>query len=579
MSNKLTLDEIELLHNNKEINDSVYHALLETYIPSIFVERNVNDPDEPDKLIKLRDYQKIALDSDSQIKVLLFGRQTGKSVTLFCDIAFRGMNKLYKNKTLLFFAPNKVHVNNVLDDKVYRTFVSNENMKKYIVSKKNDLYFEIVFTNGTILRGIAVNQNPTGARSHTGDVVYIDEAQYVEHDAYTALSGVSLSRPNALWWYSSTPGISSGIFYDMCNSDLSEVFYVPATLLPDWNAEAEQKARTLYPIESVYQAEVMARFISPEASIFPSYAVDLAISKGYMEVNGVKIPYNSENWINRFPNTGIFSIGVDWNGISNGVHIVVMSKIENNFVEVEKIIIQATNFIQHKAIDKIIDLIVKYKPIAVCVDKGFGGSQIEDLLLRGIKNPSLHIKEILKPIGFNEQLEARDPVTGMIINKQAKTLMIMETVRVLTEERVILMPEEGEKFMLGDQLKSYSISNTLANGALSFKSNATDHTLDAFCMAIYGLLERTENILDKGNILTNINSGNNVVILNGIENSIDKIVNSMIDISPDLDGNALYNELSTSWFNNIKVVQRSKIESPLSSDNSRSRFSSKRNRL
>jgi len=155
----------------------------------------------------------------------------------------------------------------------------------------------------------------------------------------------------------------------------------------------------------------------------------------------------------------------------------------------------------------------------------------------------------------------------------------METVRVLTEERVILMREEGEKFMLGDQLKSYSISNTLANGALSFKSNATDHTLDAFCMAIYGLLERTENILDKGNILTNINSGNNVVILNGIENSIDKIVNSMIDISPDLDGNALYNELSTSWFNNIKVVQRSKIESPLSSDNSRSRFSSKRNRL
>ena len=113
----------------------------------------------------------------------------------------------------------------------------------------------------------------------------------------------------------------------------------------------------------------MARFISPESSIFPSYAVDLVINKGYMEKNGVKIPYDSNTWMERFPNTGIFSIGVDWNGVSNGVHIVVMSKIDGNFVEVEKVIIQAVNFIQHKAIDKIIELIVKYRPLIVCVGK------------------------------------------------------------------------------------------------------------------------------------------------------------------------------------------------------------------
>jgi hypothetical protein len=563
MKEKLTLDEIELLYSSREISETTYKLLLETYIPSVFIERNVHDPDNPDQLIKLRDYQKIALDSDSHIKVLLFGRQTGKSVTLFADMAYHGMNKLYKNKTLLFFAPNKVHINNVLGDKVYKTFISNEDMKRYIVSKKNDLYYEIVFTNGTVIRGIAVNQNPIGARSHTGDIIYIDEAQYIEQEAYNALSGVSLSRPDAYWWYSSTPGISSGMFYDMCNSDLSEVFYVPATLIPNWDKNAEKKARALYPIESVYQAEVMARFISPESSIFPSYAVDLAINKGYMEKNGVKIPYDSNTWMERFPNTGIFSIGVDWNGVSNGVHIVVMSKIDGNFVEVEKVIIQAVNFIQHKAIDKIIELIVKYRPLIVCVDKGFGGSQIEDLLLRGIKDPTLHIKEILKPVGFNDQLETRDPESGIIVNKQTKTYMIMETVRLFTEERVILMPEESEKFMLGDQLKAYSIGSILINGALNFKTKESDHTLDAFCLAVFGLLEKTEHILDKGNILSTIDAGKNVTILNNgpnVNSIIDNIINSMMETSPDIDGDALYDEIASSWFNNIKVIQRSRIE-------------------
>lgn len=559
----ISLDEIELLYKNKDITEREYHDLLEIYIPSVMIESNVPDPDNPNKNIKLRDYQRIVVDSPARKKALLFGRQTGKSSTIYAEMGYAGLNKFFKNKRVILFAPNKVHINNIMDDKLYKSFMGRPDTAKRILYKRNDLYYEIMFDNNTVIRGIAVNQNPVTARSHTGDVVYVDEAHYVDSEAYSALTAVTIARPHAFWVYSSTPGESSGIFYEVCNSKEFVTFYVPATLLPTWNDEQERLMRAMYPIDTVYQAEVMARFISQENSVFPSSAVDAALDKGYIELNGNKVPYDEHTWKDRFPNTGLFSIGVDWNGSANGVHIVVNMLHGTTYIEIEKVIIQSSNFVQHKAIDKIIELVDKYRPIALVVDKGYGGSQIEDLLLHGIKNPNLKIRDILMPIGFNEDVEVRDPYNGMISKRQSKTYMIMEAVRLFTEERIILMPKESDKYMLGDQLKLYRITKSLSNGSLSFRCDVQDHTLDAYCLSLYGLLNKVENILDRGNILKNVDSSKHVSVMNfslSMDQAIDRILNSYGDINNNVDEDKLIEGITNKWFSSIKVAQRSNID-------------------
>jgi hypothetical protein len=142
--------------------------------------------------------------------------------------------------------------------------------------------------------------------------------------------------------------------------------------------------------------------------------------------------------------------------------------------------IDAKEFTQSKAVEKIIELNSYWDPRFIYVDQGYGSSQIEDLRRYGHAHPETEIVARLKPIDFSSTQEIRDPITKNIVKKAMKPFMVNNAVTMF-EKNLILLNRNDREFER--QLRNYAIDHLTPQGRPVY-SEGDDHALQAFHLAM-----------------------------------------------------------------------------------------------
>jgi hypothetical protein len=494
-----TWDELEELRNNKKMSDEEYLIALWITYPSIWAEEFCADPRDATTRIKIRDYQRTIMDDPGRRKILRLGRQIGKSMCI--GILSLWEAYLFSQSKILIVCPRQTHVNNIF--KELRYFLDHDKRLQCEVVSVTKQPHEINFKNGSTIRGLTVGTAASGIRGQVARTLYVDEADYVPNAAVEAIDPVvsSFREPNV--WLSSTPTGLRNAFYNKYYSRTYKPFHYKSSISPDWTPEKEAQYRAAYSIAG-YVHEFDAGWGTSESSVFARWAIDEIPTKASIIESNEEIlrqyTYADVAELRKSDRFKWIIMGVDWNKAKNGTRIVICG-IESNYniylLHKEKI--DATEFTQTIAVNRIINLNDAYKPDFIAVDVGYGSMQLEDLHLIGRKYPGTGLAKKLIGVETGGSIEIKDIVTGGDRTTFIKPFLVESTARFL-ERGMLRFPSEenlttdtagsstrGSKLTLSDQMLNYEIDYYTSTDRPVYKSTE-DHDLDAFMFCVYSLV-------------------------------------------------------------------------------------------
>jgi len=491
-----TEEELECLRISDDVSDEEY--LIATWItyPSIWAEEFCANPRDAQQRIEIRPYQAAIMNDPGRRKILRLGRQIGKSMSIGILAVWEAY--LFGQSKILVVCPRQTHVNNIF--KEIRYFVDHDERLKNEVIGITKQPHEITFRNGSYIRGLTAGTAAAGIRGQVANTLFVDEADYVPEAAVEAIDPVvsSFKHPNI--WLSSTPSGLRKAFYNKYYSKEYKPFHFPSCVSPDWTAQKEAQYRASYSIAG-YTHEFDAEWGTAESSVFPRWAIE------QIKSNSIIIPTEDSSTrqytysdaealhaTNKFKWT---IIGIDWNKAKNGTRFVICGvddKYRVSVIKKEKI--DATEFTQVKAVNRILELNKIYNPNYIAVDVGYGSMQIEYLRLIGKKYPETGLDEKLIGIETGGSIDIKDIVTGEDRNTFVKPFMVENMARFV-ERGLIQFPEEENLttdtgsavgvMTLSDQLLNYEIDYYTSTDRPVYKGTE-DHDLDAFMFCVYAVV-------------------------------------------------------------------------------------------
>lgn len=346
--------------------------------------------------------------------------------------------------------------------------------------------YQIEFHNGSRIKGFTAGTksggNAEAVRGQHGHMLVFDEADYLSAGDMDAALSIITNYPTASLWMSSTPSGKRDKFYQTCCSPLFKEFYYPSQVNPLWDQEKEELFREQLTAIG-YKHEILADFGEQEEGVFQNVYVQAA-----------KRDY--EYGTHAYNHTWTYTIGVDWNDVQNGTTLAVVgfNPLKNEFTLVAREIVSRDGWTQLSACEKVMELNRAWRPLAVYLDLGFGGTQFEILRkasfdasvdpARGALHPDGRLKDIMKQFDFGSTIEVSDLWTKQLVKKQAKPFLVETAVRRFEAGDFVFSRSDEE---LEKQLLGYVIDRVTAAGRPVYKAGdetAGDHLLDAIMLAI-----------------------------------------------------------------------------------------------
>ena len=426
--------------------------------------------------------QELALSCSAKNKAIRWGRRCGKSYAIIMELMYK-IALAEKPLNILVAAPMVTMI-----DEISQVFMELSNLidiPNFIQSKKSSPILEIIFFNGSILKGITAADDGKSARGKKADVIWIDEVDFVPTKALDAIRAIQLDNPNVELIYTSTP-IGEGNLFNFANQKITKEFHYPTFTRPDYTDEMHSSTEALSAI--AYAQEILAIYGLDEAGVFPIRFIDMAYD------HYIKDCYNEDFVLNnrdRF----ILIIGVDWNHDNNGTRIVVLGhdRVYSKFFIVEKQRISKIKMTQTLAVQTIVDLNRKYNCDHIICDEGFGIAQVSMLRLKGEEqygkvppnHPDIKLVDTVA-VSFGSTLEITDPVKHQTIKKNTKQYIVENAQKVLENNQLALDDLKDDEVIL--QMKNYHIARTGLRGNIYKPKDKKigDHDLDAFMLALYG---------------------------------------------------------------------------------------------
>jgi replicative DNA helicase len=436
-----------------------------------------------------RPYQAEMLRCTAKRKVFRIGRQVGKTECLVISILYN-----------LFLKPGvpedegfKVIIITPYQSQIDLIFTRLKQLIRGSSDAQNSIRRDVkapIYTlelhNESIARGFTAGTksggNAESVRGQAGHMLVFDEADYLSTGDMDAAMSIITNYPQATLWMSSTPQGKREQFYKTCKSTLYKEFHFTSEINPMWSMHQDKTFRENM-TEIGYKHEVLADFGEQQEGVFQNVYVQAAKANyKYGEL--------------RYQHTWEYSIGVDWNDTANGTTINVLGfdPARTKFIIVDRKVVSREGWTQTAAMQKIAELNRIWKPIAIYIDSGHGGTQWEmlrkfgyDSLLnpsKGPTHPDARLRNIVKKYDFGSKVETRDPFTKQKIQKPAKPFLVESTVRRF-ETNDILFPESDTA--LEDQLLGYIIDRVTQSGTPVYKANnetAGDHALDALMLSV-----------------------------------------------------------------------------------------------
>ena len=494
------IDELKAEYGVDEDSDEV-QGLLATRDPVAWARQHLfQDSNEP---WEARWYQEIMLRCTSRRAVFRCGRRSGKSDALaaYCLFAAivqpfyarsRETGKILYNRDgipvqkplqILIVTPRQTHADNLMA-KIKGFLDRNPELGATVSSYVKSPYYIAKFKNGSkitcITSGTGTSASGLSARSFDADILVLDEANYMGAADLKAIMAILATSAATILRASSTPVGTQDFFWEWCeNNPQYKAFWYPTPVVPDW----EDMRLNVYAdveTEDDFLHEYMALFSPPEQGVFRPDLVRIALQDYLYE--------------DCQPRAGCqYSIGVDWNS-NAGTEIFVMEYDPgiNRFKAVDAENVPRSEWTQLNALTRIIQKIKKWHPAVVCVDNGYGTTQIELLkrysLERGQDHPATkHLYRNLIPYEFSSKIDVADPRTGEINKKPAKAFMVQNCVRRFEDENFFISKHDET---LQKQLLAYIVARYSANGTPVYgvePEAVGDHRLDACMLSLVGL--------------------------------------------------------------------------------------------
>jgi replicative DNA helicase len=455
-----------------------------------------------------RPYQGEMLRCTAKRKVARIGRQAGKTDALVINALFHMFTKPGipegEGFKIIVITPYQSQIEVIfarIMQLIQASPVTQNSLKRNV---KAPIY-TIELMNGSTIRGFTAGTKSGGnagsVRGQTGNMLIFDEADYLSAGDIDSALSIVTNHPNATVWMSSTPSGKRERFYQTCMSKTWKEFHYPSSVNPMYSEQQDQLFRESL-TEIGYKHEVLAEFGEQEEGVFQNAYVQAA----RRQYKYGDIPHRS-SWT--------YTVGVDWNDTANGTTIAILGldPTRNKFVLVDRHIVSREGWTQLAACEKIAEVNRLWKPIAIYLDAGFGGTQFEVLKkfgydslrnpTKGPAHPDSKLINVLKQYDFGSKVETRDIFTGMPSNKDAKPFLVESTIRRF-EAQDIEIPEADTD--LEQQLLSYVIDRITPTGRPVYKASSDeigDHLLDAVMLSIVAfVLEATP--LGKPRFETNI---------------------------------------------------------------------------
>ena len=233
-------------------------------------------------------YQAEMLRDNSLKKVYRCGRRTGKSECMVIETLCKATTiphyrvlliTPYETQVRLLF----MRINEILDE--------SPQLKAMVTRSVKNPYI-IEFGNGSAILGFTTGASSGGGaascRGQKGDLLVLDECDYMSEADYDAVMAIAGERPDIRVILSSTPTGRRGHFYYSC-VDPARGFnehYHPSTHNPNWCDKMEAEFRAMLS-EQGYVHEILAEFGTEEMGVFNKEKVDAATRYKYYAYNSL----------------------------------------------------------------------------------------------------------------------------------------------------------------------------------------------------------------------------------------------------------------------------------------------------
>lgn len=488
----------------------------------LWSEKYLRDPNNPNKPLQLRWYQKQVLESKKRKRVVRAGRRIGKTVILICEILHRLFTRQYRRIVLI--TPYKSQISEIWDV-LERMIEYSPDIKESIKRKINNPQ-EIELYNGSHLKcftaGSKTSSKGTNIRSLSADDIYLDEADYLGESALEAIEPLLMTSLDTTLWASSTPTGRRESFWKWATQSEKlgfEAFHFSAELNPSWISIEEAKKRGL-PLsdsqeyyykssksESFYNHEILAEFGEEEEGVFKAGFLDNNIYDFNENYEDATLSLYNPGYVQQ--NENKYIMGIDWNNSLNGTQIVITEclvkpteityfetddegkkikrkeKMKERYRLFYRISLSSKESSQLSSVNKIIELLNKYRIDHIYCDLGFGQTNIELLREYGTQHKELGLDTKIVPIDFGSTVEIFDPLKKTFDKKPMKAFIVYTVVNEVEKANCLLPLVEDDKGRLIDQIRSYTIKKHSQVGAPIF-SQGNDHTLIAWLLSMVG---------------------------------------------------------------------------------------------
>lgn len=439
-------------------------------------------------------YQIEPLRCTAKKKVFRMGRQVGKTEILALLALYTVATQ--PNQSVVLLCPYQDQVDLIF--KRVRAFIQRSELLSDNAFKTRDKMnpheVEFYHPEGVswilgMTAGVRTGQHGDKFRGQTPTLLVIDEADMLDDGTIeSVLASLTGAGPIAKMVVSSTPTGRRGMFWKYCTNkrmDFRE-FHYTSMVSPNWTRELELFYRETYS-ENGFAHEFLAEFGEMEVGVFQHKFIEASVED--YSLAGAQ-PRKGE----------MYTMGVDWNRKGIGVHIIItgFDFATSRFRVAAKKIIDSGQFTQHKAIREIVRLNEIWNPEYIYVDEGDGTTQVEALQLWGLKNPGTQLHHKVTGIDFGSKTLIRDPLTGKMIKKATKPLIVDMCVRQVERMNCILPKGEDTKQGLVGQMRDFAIVRYGREGQPIY-SDDKEHTLIAWMLSVYAVvIELTDIAKVKG---------------------------------------------------------------------------------
>ncbi len=449
-------------------------------------------------------YQRLMLDCTSKRSVFRCGRRTGKSVAVSAYILWACMVQPfftrdpvtralvldpetggpYQEPTrVLIVTPRQTHADNIMA--TIKGFIDrNPLLSQAMSAYRSSPYYIVQFNNGSTITCVTAGTGTAAAgvsiRSFSASLLVLDEANYLGEADRKAIMAILATNQNTILRALSTPTGMQDFFWEWCmDKPTFKSFHFPTSCRPDWDNVRDGVFGDVE-TEDEFLHEYMAVFSPPDSGVFRPDLIRLAMRS---HIYAEQIP--EDGWI--------YGIGVDWNSSAGTeIFVVGLDTATGEYKSIDSVNVPKSTWTQLNALTRLIEMIKFWRPGVVCVDEGYGSTQIELLqrfaLDRGHEHPAIaDLRDTLIPYNFSSSIEVANPTNGVVKRKPAKPFLIENAVRRFEDQNLAISEHD---MVLLRQLKSYMIlRRSAATGQPVFGPSSPsigDHRLDAFLLALVG---------------------------------------------------------------------------------------------